>query len=117
MCHKSRFNRRFLWFKTMVESGGEWDYKRFNRVKYENFGNFHYGLVGAASGGTLYGLLAWAGVYQIWSKTWKPAYGVPFTNIPNGDDPRDQEQIIRGYLYYIALESYVNNHEGEGSGR
>jgi hypothetical protein len=98
MYHKSRFNRRFLWFKTMVESGGVWDYKRFNRVKYENFGNFHYGLVGAATDLPLWILLRGAGGFQLISGTRKPSFGRTLGDLPYGDDPRDQEStIIRGY--------------------
>jgi hypothetical protein len=95
----------------MMESGGVWDYKRFNRVKYENFGNFHYGLVGAATDLPLWVLLRGAGGFQEYSGTSIPAFGSWWKDMPHGDDPRDQEQIIRGYLYYIALEDYINRDE------
>jgi hypothetical protein len=100
-----------FWFKSMVETGGEWDYKRLNRTRYENFGNFHFGIVGAAIGFPLDLLLRGAGFYQWVSGTTKPAYGWAGGDPPYGDDPRDQEQIIRGYLYYLALEDYANRDE------
>jgi hypothetical protein len=45
------------------------------------------------------------------SGTTKPAYGWAGGDPPYGDDPRDQEQIIQGYLYYLALEDYANRDE------
>lgn len=34
----------------MVAAGNDWDYKRNGQDKYEDFGNFNYGAVGAAAG-------------------------------------------------------------------
>ncbi len=39
----------YIWFYQMVRNHGPWDYKQ-GRAEYANFGNFHYGAVGAAAG-------------------------------------------------------------------
>jgi YD repeat-containing protein len=46
------------WFRSMVNDGGKWDYKSLTTITelksgksiWEKFGNFHYGVVGAAAG-------------------------------------------------------------------
>ena len=39
----------YVWFYQMVRNHGPWDFKQ-GRAQYANFGNFHFGAVGAAAG-------------------------------------------------------------------
>lgn len=115
-----------LWFKDQVRSGGPWDYKldggysydngysspnpKQNVVKryepFEDFGNFHFGITGAAFG--LFPdqiLLRGAGAYQMYSGTSDSTYGKPWDLGPScyGDDCRDQDMIKRGIEYYKCV--------------
>ncbi|MEP9089402.1 hypothetical protein [Enterobacter cloacae] len=38
----------YVWFYQMVRNHGPWDFKQ-GRAQYANFGNFHFGAVGAAA--------------------------------------------------------------------
>ncbi len=90
-----------LEFILAVRSGGRWDYKRQGR-QYEKFGNFNYGATGRALGLHEELLLRGAGAYQIFSGTSRYEYGLP-TDIKSssyGDDPRDQEMIRQGIIFY-----------------
>ena len=85
-------------FYDAVKSGGKWDFKR-NDPKYEDFGNYHFGVMVRANG--WYGEFAknMAGAYQIYSDTSKPGWGYPGVS-PYGDDPRDQVNIDLGINDY-----------------
>ena len=96
-----------LWFKNQVGDSCPWDYKKVNPA-FEDFGNFHYGVVGRAMGISRTRLLDEAGVAQIKGKTSKPGWGTP-NNVfgksgtpPYGDDPKDQMMIKRGMDWYDA---------------
>jgi hypothetical protein len=132
-------------FKNLVKDHGDWDYKNtgdktifglaeqnektggITQFKYyglsmtaEDFGNFHFGVVGKATG--LFPeqfMLEQAGEAQIKSGTSRPEWQiyrtetVPIehrgtTNVkiplpPYGDDPLDQKMIKMGFSYYMAL--------------
>ena len=92
-----------VWFRR-IQPGGEWDYKRINLEKFENFGNFNFGATGAALGIPDETLLKGAGfVHQIQGSgggqgefSILPGKG----EYPYGDDPRDSAQIKAGIHYY-----------------
>jgi RHS repeat-associated protein len=100
---------KFFW---NVRQHGEWDYK--NQIKkygpdarklYENFGNYHYGLAGAANGWEAWNLLRTAGFVQIVSGTSKAEFGSPADKTvmgPYGDDPKDQYWIYQGIKDYYS---------------
>ncbi len=79
-------------FINKVKTGGDWDYKKLSDDgKYENFGNYHFGIVGSAAGFNELTLRAAAGFYQIISGTSDRYYYFSFF-----DDPKDQYWIMRG---------------------
>lgn len=94
------------WFYKQVQNKGPWDYKQLDR-KYEDFGNFHYGAAGASVGfsrNTLERMAGWAqGVADTGSTD--PSFGESGFLIffggrrPYGDDPRDNQQIRRGFAF------------------
>lgn len=90
-------------FYRKVQGGGDWDYKRHGR-EYENFGNWHFGVVAAAAGWNREIALRGAGAYQLWKNTSKWEYGMPWDiGMPwsnFGDDPNDQWWIKKGYDAY-----------------
>lgn len=89
----------FVWFYQMVRNGGPWDYKQGKR-QYANFGNFHYGAVGAAAGISDGVLLRGAGVAQILAGTSNPTEFAQYHSGDSyGDDPVDQSWIRAGIDY------------------
>jgi hypothetical protein len=89
-------------FRGLVETGGPWDYKNHpgnqGILSWQDFGNYHYGATGAATGlFTLESLLREAGRAQ---KKKDPRRGCPRGGWPYGDDPRDQYWIIKGWEDY-----------------
>jgi hypothetical protein len=87
------------WFVGMVRPSGPWDYKRLDR-KYEAFGNFHYGAVGAGMGIPESVLLRAAGFVQWWERNpYDPQWGKPWGGPPYGDQPQDQPLIKAGIQY------------------
>jgi hypothetical protein len=67
---------KYICFYSKVKSGGLWDYKQQGiSLEYENFGNFHYGLIGRAAGIPKSILRRAAGWAQKKDRTWKPEYG------------------------------------------
>ncbi|ASQ77418.1 hypothetical protein B1023_13640 [Enterobacter hormaechei] len=89
----------YIWFYQMVRNHGPWDYKQ-GRAEYANFGNFHYGAVGAAAGIPEGILLRGAGTAQILAGTSDPDEFAKFQNNNNyGDDPVDQLWIRAGIDY------------------
>jgi hypothetical protein len=87
------------WFKMQVQKGGPWDYKTQSPL-YENFGNFHYGIVGTAQGIPAEILKRAAGYAQLQDGSPNPAWGSPLGGSPYGDDPNDQYWIQKGIDYY-----------------
>ena len=74
---------------------------------YEDFGNFHYGIVGRAFGFSERTLLREAGRAQQAAGTSRKEWGSPGWRInpwggegSYGDDPKDQEMIREGIMYY-----------------
>jgi hypothetical protein len=102
------------WFRDMVKSFGPWDFKNDPKYKHwprvEEFGNYHYGYMGAALGLPLLVLENEAGRAQTQDPRTPPGYwpGHPSPHPwwpwggewPYGDDPRDQYWIERGYRDY-----------------
>jgi hypothetical protein len=110
------------WFVNLVQPGGDWDYKNLDPVgisagksKYEDFGNFHFGAVGAAAGFDRgHAIQRMAGFVQKPSQSDGGENGglasivADFiTNSPRGKQPYgdqwiDQRMINRGIAYYKA---------------
>ncbi|WP_336854075.1 polymorphic toxin type 44 domain-containing protein [Pseudescherichia vulneris] len=89
----------YAWFFMMVRNHGPWDYKQANR-KYANFGNFHYGAIGAAAGIPDGVLLRGAGAAQIVAGTSDPVEFAKYHSVDSyGDDPVDQTWIRAGIDY------------------
>ncbi|ALN79134.1 polymorphic toxin type 44 domain-containing protein [Lysobacter antibioticus] len=101
--HKHEFPNPgdMVWFKEQVQGGGPWDYKT-QGAQYENYGNFHFGVVAAAMDIPEQVGLRGAGWVQIDSNTTQDGWGKPYDlgDSSYGDDPRDQAQIKAGYDYY-----------------
>lgn len=89
---------KLWWFYNHVKNGGPWDYKQRGR-QYADFGNYHYGAIGAALDIPTPMLRRAAGLAQQQADTSQPDYGSP-TDVCGtssfGDDPRDQEMIGAG---------------------
>lgn len=98
-----------IWLYNHVHGGAQWDFKQLGK-EYEDFGNFHYGAVGAAMGYTLDTLQRMAGWAQIRAGSANGTFGENpglFGSMfgvggvaPFRDDTRDQAQIVKGYEYY-----------------
>jgi hypothetical protein len=97
---KHGFPQDLPWFYNQVRNGAIWDYKQIDPEKYQDFGNFHYGVVAAAMGIPEDVALRAAGVAQLFAGTSKIEYGLPGVSGAYGDDPKDQQQIGDGYAYY-----------------
>lgn len=122
------------WFNDQVTYGGPWDFKtpKSERVpgdpsqgmindqmqmsEYEDYGNWHYGVVGRACGFTQTQLEKEAGAAQIKQRTSKkewgdPGFGVPGVRISGrntyGDDPRDNQMIRKGFADCQQYEKAV----------
>jgi hypothetical protein len=103
---------KYLTFYERTKTHGIWDYKdKCDNTKFEDFGNFHYGVVGAAAGIPDWVLLGFAGVFHMveefknmdvrdFREIERTGKGLPFISENNGDDPKDQEQIKAGIEWY-----------------
>ncbi|WP_211258460.1 polymorphic toxin type 44 domain-containing protein [Luteibacter rhizovicinus] len=80
-------------------TGGAWDFKQ-QGSQYEDYGNFHYGVVGSAEGSPPDVLSRAAGWAQTRSGNYDPSNGTPLGDPPYGDDPKDQDQIAKGIWRY-----------------
>jgi RHS repeat-associated protein len=94
-----------LEFYNRVKSEGDWDYKLKDKdhTKYEDFGNYHFGVVGRAAGWSPDTLLRAAGAYQIYEGRSPPGSGtpfLPFDHPPYGDDFVDHAWINQGIKDY-----------------
>ena len=98
-----------------VRDYGAWDYKRRldDHEVYQDFGNFNFGMTGAARGHSLEYLLAGAWADQT-VKNLAQVLGSPFglSSHPGdspdqpliGDQPRDTAMIKLGYAFYTAMQ-------------
>jgi len=112
-----------LLFARNVKTGGKWDFKDPNNPKHrshywfgnelvtaEEFGNIHYGYVGAAGGFGLQLLKDAPGIVQVERNTARLSYF-----LTNFDDPRDTANIIKGYeaynmpLFTSLIDYYADN--------
>lgn len=96
---------RLYWFYQQVRNHGPWDYKQTTTydsggINYQDFGNFNFGMTGAAAGIELQVLLRGAGWAQEQAGTSTPEWGHWYGGPPYGDDPADQAEIIAGFNYY-----------------
>ena len=98
-------------FYLEVRNGSPWDYKQSGRTlndfgkltksPYLDFGNFNFGVVGAAAGFPSQELLRAAGFAQGRAGTSSPEHGHWYSlKGPYGDDPADQAMIRAGIAYY-----------------
>jgi len=101
-----------VWFRNQVKNKGPWDYKQLGS-EYADFGNFNYGLTGAAYGFPEAVLLRMAGWAQIQAGTSEniknpgnPGYIFGGGQAPYGDDRRDQAMIKQGIEYYKKWGDY-----------
>ena len=94
---------KYATFHKYVKKHGIWDYKDGNS-EFEDFGNFHYGIVGAVAGipdQVLLRLAGWA--HKRDNKDVPKEYGSWYdtdTSSSYGDDPKDQAQIKAGIEWY-----------------
>jgi RHS repeat-associated protein len=89
-------------FYYAVRTGGIWDYKKYGK-QYEDFGNYHFGIVGAAFGYSLYTLQSGAGYYQILSGTSSWDFMSSYW-----DDSEDSYWIRQGFKDYQAGNICLN---------
>lgn len=121
------FNK-YAWFYNQVKTGGPWDYKKLStysyragnevKVEYEDFGNFHFGMTGAAAGFSLNQLLRLAGRAQ-WAEN-NPGEGEAAGFIdaligrggraPYADQQSDADLVTDGYTYFVnnCWKKYFN---------
>ncbi len=113
---------RGQWLYNQVRNGGPWDYKQRRRWDsrqrerpYENAGNFHYGYIAACVGFPLMFALRGAGWAQSHGGNGEPENGTWWGGFPFGDDPKDQWNIILGYLNALKWMSELDRRCSLGS--
>jgi hypothetical protein len=89
----------YLWFYSQVKNKAPFDFKQV-APQYADYGNFHYGALGASLGIPSFVLLRMAGWAQINAETSNKTWGFYLGAAPYGDDPDDQLQIQKGINYY-----------------
>ena len=90
-------------FRNLAQNKGEWDFKQLDHL-FQDFGNFHFGAVGASYGFYRQTLLREAGMAQQRDGTSRAAFGQSYKHVwdiyggvaPYGDDPEDQSWINQG---------------------
>lgn len=93
-------NLSIVEFVEHVRSGGFFDYKQLGN-EYENFGNFHFGVVGRAAGLSPRFLKFGAGMYQLYQDLTVSNRSIHWENWGTFfDDPIDQYWIQQGIDYY-----------------
>ena len=94
----------FLWLISQVYTGQPWDYKNTIAPQYANFGNFNFGYTAAVIGLPLDIALRGAGAYQEFFQTqnYLPEFGHFYLTPPYGDDPMDEDYIVRGWHYFYV---------------
>ena len=111
------------YFYKKVKSHGDWDFKNFKEedgkrgwywfngklVTAEEFGNLHYGYVGAAGGFSTLLLIEAPGIAQVKAGTAMAGFW-----LTNFDDPRDTQNILRGiYAYDGSLGNKITRTIGD----
>lgn len=99
---------RMLWFKDIIGNKRPWDFKQMD-PQYADYGNYHYGAVGAALGIPAEVLLRLAGWAQMSAGTSAENWGHYLGFSPYGDDPNDQAWIKRGMNYYNDVFTLADN--------
>lgn len=94
---------KLLWFYSRVHNKAPWDYKQHGE-RYRDFGNLHYGAIGAAADIPDWLLLRAAGAAQKKAGTSRPEFGSPLGDPPYGDDPLDQDWIAQGAAFGRGLK-------------
>jgi hypothetical protein len=96
-------------FKDLVKSNAPYDLKKHGyserdiciyslyqgqKFRYDDYGNYNYGVAAIAYGISLDNAIRAAGIYQVYS-------GTGFLSNPSGwfDEPRDTQMIIEEYNY------------------
>ena len=95
-------------FYEKAKTGGDWDYKKGKQTQFEDYGNYHYGVVGRAAGWSAGTLQRAAGAYSIYSGTSPSGSSWPLGSAPYGDDFIDHAWINQGIKdydsgYYTAI--------------
>ena len=88
-----------------VRPYGEWDYKRLldDHEEFQDFGNFNFGVTGAALGISEEELLRRAGQLQgLMDRVYRRPG--PANPTEYGDHPRDDAMIRLGYAFYTAMQ-------------
>ena len=115
-----------LEFISLLSPHAEWDYKKTIGPEFQNFGNFHFGIVVAAflaaqtpvpsprrpdtpalvpqENRDIVALSAAGIVHFLWTGGGE---GMPFIKEPYGDDPRDQAWIKLGMHFYHSMSISV----------
>lgn len=94
-------------FVNAVKTGGKWDFKQYG-AKYEDFGNYHFGIVAKGFGFDKEFSLRGAGAYQnltdlkrIMKGKSRIGDGCFLGGEPYGDDPNDQKWIKEGFNDFL----------------
>jgi RHS repeat-associated protein len=99
---------KYMWFAEMSDTGGPFDFKKGGHQEFQDYGNWHYGVLGAALHIPENVLFRAAGYVQWRNRgpNYDPAWGVPWGSAPYGDDPeRDVPWIATGYNYYKSCKN------------
>ena len=96
-------------FEVKLPRIGMWDYKRRldDHEIYQDFGNFNFGVTGAARGFSEEDLLWGAGQAQRLTDDWRRSKGQPVDSSDRtsyGDQARDVAMIRLGYAFYTAMQ-------------
>lgn len=91
-------------FFNAVRNGGKWDFKQLWPA-YQDFGNWHFGVVAKAYGIPLEIALRGAGFAQVSAGTSEKSFFSSLFDPSFGDAPLDQLQIRRGYLFNPDVDS------------
>lgn len=98
-----KFDEKILTMYYMFRNKAQYDYKQWDRM-YENWGNFHFGAIGASIGLGLHTLLGFAGLANVRADPSRIITN-PEIFFTYGDDPNDQYYIALGYYYYHTYKN------------
>jgi RHS repeat-associated protein len=103
-------NMNVMEFYNAVRNGGKWDFKQLD-PKYQDYGNYHYGMMARAHGMSETMACRGAGWAQEQAGTSDPSWG-DWTDMSSGssygDDPNDQKWIKEGMQDYNSQYFYPN---------